>query len=366
MAALTAGVLPHLATAQRQATKCGGGRVRERGVALRGATGRSGAAGRGRGAGQGPGLDAPAAPSPGAREKERARVLACGVRVWLGEPPRPLPWWQEVPGNYKSRHAGNIPLLLPGNVLCPALQEAPVRSQPGSQPVSQPASQPASLRPLQTPPPPQQQHKGRRGAGLRPGRALPSLLAAAQVGAWLRRGSRAAGIGRVPDPTAAGMDCAPASGWRSGWAKLCGVRWTAVRSPGAQGPRARGVLLRPRTREELPPGSVARGGEEAAETLGRRGQNGESGWDRPADHRRGHPRPSEKRSPGRSLEGKEKVKGFVCSCGQGPSVLPFPCLSAPPARLEAGGVGVGHFKEGQRVLLGPCAMCSSFALSAAF
>lgn len=60
--------------------------------------------------------------------------------MWLGKPPRPLPWWQEVPGNYKSRHAGNIPLLLPGNVLCPALQEAPVRSQPGSQPASQPAA----------------------------------------------------------------------------------------------------------------------------------------------------------------------------------------------------------------------------------
>lgn len=63
--------------------------------------------------------------------------------------------------------------------------------------------------------------------------------------------------------------------------------------------------------------------------------------DRPADHRRGHQRPLEKRSPGRSLEGKEKVKGFVCSCGPGRTALPLPCLLAPQAPPEDSRVRVG-------------------------
>lgn len=178
------------------------------------------------------------------RGKERALVLACRVRVWPGQPPgRPLPWWQEVPGNYKSRHAGNIPLLLPGNVLCPALQEAPVRSQPGSQP-----DQPASPRPPQPPPPPPQQHKGRRAA------AQGSVRARAALAPRRRAGKSVAAAGVTTawgwgwsgsDPSAVGLGCAPVSGWRSCWAKLWGAHWTAVRSPGEQGPRARRVLLRP-------------------------------------------------------------------------------------------------------------------------
>lgn len=88
------------------------------------------------------------------------------------------------------------------------------------------------------------------------------------------------------------------------------------------------------------------------------GGSAERESDRPADHRRGHPRPSEQRSPGRSLESEEKVKGFVCSCGPGPTLLSSPCLSAPPAPLVSEGVGVGGSQEGQRVIVGPCEMRS--------
>lgn len=122
----------------------------------------------------------------------------------------------------------------------------------------------------------------------------------------------------------------------------------------------------PQARAELPPESVARGGEEEAETLGRR-QRCERESDRPADHRRGHPRPSEKRSPGRSLEGKEKVKGFVCSCGPGSTALLSPCLSAPraPHGAEEEAVGTPRKGSGSSWVLVKCApsfsspICSS-------
>lgn len=115
-----------------------------------------------------------------------------------------------------------------------------MRSQPGSQPVCQPARGRCSRRRRRT-----RADAPRRGApaGARAAlaprrRAGRSVAAAGLTTAW---GWGCSG----PDPTAAGMGCAPGSGWRSGWAKLCGARWTAVRSPGAQGPRARGELLWP-------------------------------------------------------------------------------------------------------------------------
>lgn len=96
-------------------------------------------------------------------------------------------WWREVPGNYKSRHAGNIPPLLPGNVLCPALQEAPARSQPGSRPVCERASGRCSCHRRST------RAAAPRGSGRALGALASGCPAAAQVGACLRLGSRVLG-----------------------------------------------------------------------------------------------------------------------------------------------------------------------------
>lgn len=54
--------------------------------------------------------------------------------------------------------------------------------------------------------------------------------------------------------------------WRNGWAKLCLVKWTIVRSPGAQAPGLKGCSRARKAGAELPQGYVARGGKEEAET----------------------------------------------------------------------------------------------------
>lgn len=104
----------------------------------------------------------------------RPSALREGARTGVPARPRLLLRWQEVPANYKSRHAGNTPPLLPGNVLCPAPQEAPVRSQPGGQPVGQPVRQRVRLRGRGSA---AAEHKGRRARrGARAGVRGASLL----------------------------------------------------------------------------------------------------------------------------------------------------------------------------------------------
>ncbi|KAM8784473.1 zinc finger protein 697 [Rhynchonycteris naso] len=86
--------------------------------------------------------------------------------------------WQEVPRNYKSRHAGNIPAVPP--------RKYPLSSPTGSpseESAGQLASLPASQRLLLLPPP---QHKGSRpvarGSGRAHGALIPGRPAAAQQG----------------------------------------------------------------------------------------------------------------------------------------------------------------------------------------
>lgn len=114
--------------------------------------------------------------------------------------------------------------------------------------------------------------------------------------------------------------------WRSRCAQCRLAGWTRCPLPRGAGARA--------SRAEPPPGSVARRGEEEEAERRGRGQRCERGSDRPADHRRGHPRPWERPSPGRSLKGGEAVEGFVCR--RGPGRLRCPRLVRPRPQPHSG------------------------------
>lgn len=137
--------------------------------------------------------------------------------------------------------------------------------------------------------------------------------------------------------------------WRSRCAQCRLAGWTRCPLPRGAGARA--------SRAEPPPGSVARRGEEEEAERRGRGQRCERGSDRPADHRRGHPRPWERPSPGRSLKGGEAVEGFVCR--RGPGRLRCPRLVRPRPQPHSGLSGGRPGR--QRVIVGPCEMCSPFS-----
>lgn len=108
--------------------------------------------------------------------------------------------------------------LLPGNVLCPAPQEAPTRRQRAASPSASP--RPLRRRTRQT--------RGRQAPALRsepPG--------ASQVGAPLRLGAPASGTGSwALGLTISGLGCLL---WQRCRGKLCTAHWTAVCHPVGSG-----------------------------------------------------------------------------------------------------------------------------------
>lgn len=205
------------------------------------------------------------------------------------------------PGELQIEACWEHSLLLPGNVLCPAPQEAPARRQWAASPSASPRSHRRRIG----------QTRGRQAWAVR-----SESPGASQVGAPRRLGAPASGMGSWgPELITSGLGCVL---WLSCRAKLSFTHRTVVRHPVGSGTKdARGALVSYSPVELF--WSLWRG-------AGRRRLRlrCQSESDRPTDHRKGHQRPWETK-PREELARQAEGEGLCVQRCTGLDRSPFAC-----------------------------------------